>query len=115
MNKQTTTAMKTNIEMASDLRKGNVKNIFNAIDGIFAYDLTGRGKQFEYSDLADTILDMVSLYAEGFVKDIAKRFRFNGELEGRCMSDKQRWCVAFAFQKLTEENFAAYTELCANC
>lgn len=102
--------MKTIIETAADLRKGNVKNIFNAIDGIFV-----AGSKFEYSEVADTILDMVQLYAEGFVKDIAKRFRFNGELGGRTMSDKQRWCVAFAFQKITDENIAAYAELCANC
>lgn len=102
--------MKTIIETAADLRKGNVKNIFNAIDGIFV-----SGSKFEYSDVADTILDMVANYAQGFVTDIAKRFRFNGELGGRAMSDKQRWCVAFAFQKLSDENIAAYTELCANC
>lgn len=107
--------MKTTIEIAADLRKGNVKNIFNAIDGKFAASLTGHGTQFEYDDVADTILDLVYEYAEGFVKDIAKRFRFNGELAGRCMSDKQRWCVAFAFQKITDENVAAYTELCKNC
>lgn len=102
--------MKTIIETAANLRKGNVKNIFNAIDGIFV-----SGSTFEYSDVADTILEMVQRYAEGFVTDIAKRFRFNGELGGRAMSDKQRWCVAFAFQKLSDENVADYANLCANC
>lgn len=102
--------MKTIIETAADLRKGNVKNIFAAIDGIFV-----SGSKFEYSDVADTILDMVANYAQGFVTDIAKRFRFNGELGGRVMSDKQRWCVAFAFQKLSDENVADYVSFCENC
>lgn len=110
MNKITLETMKTIIETAADLRKGNVKNIFNAIDGTFV-----SGSKFEYSDVADSILEMVQRYAEGFVADIAKRFRFNGELGGRVMSDKQRWCVAFAFQKLSDENVAAYTEFCKNC
>lgn len=100
--------MKTIIELAADLRKGNIKNIFNAIDGDFRQKTTGRGTAFEYDEVADTILEMVARYATGFVTDIAKRFRFNGELAGRVMSDKQRWCVAFAFQKLTDENVADY-------
>lgn len=103
--------MKTTIEMASELRKGNVKNIFNAIDGRVEMGMNGK-KEFEYSDIADTIIEMVAKYATGFVVDIAKRFGLFGELDGREMSEKQRWCVAFAFQKLTDENVAAYTEFC---
>lgn len=72
----------------------------------------GGRKEFEYDDIADTILEMVSKYATGFVVDIAKRFGLSGELDGREMSEKQRWCVAFAFQKLTDEHVAAYTEFC---
>lgn len=103
--------MKTTIEMAFDLRKGNVKNIYNAIDGRIVLGMDGR-KEFEYDEIADTIIDMVAHYATGFVVDIAKRFRFTGELDGREMSEKQRWCVSFAFQKLTDENVGAYTEFC---
>lgn len=102
--------MKTTIELAAELKAGNVKKIFNAIDGGFESK-----SKFEYSELADTILEMVARYANGFVTDIAKRFRYNGELGGRIMSDKQRWCVAFAFQKLTDDNFADYTAYCQTC
>jgi len=99
--------MKTIIEIASDLRKGNVKDIFNAIDGMFTSTF-GTKITFEYSEVADTILEMVERYATGFVTEIANRFRTNG----RTMSDKQRWCVAFAFQKLTDENVADYIKFC---
>lgn len=98
--------MKKTIEIAAELRNANVKNIFNAIDGSYF-----SRSQFEYSDVADTILEMVERYATGFVTDIANRFRTSG----RIMSDKQRWCVAFAFQKLTDENVADYTAFCQNC
>lgn len=88
--------MKSAVDMAIELKGQNVKNIFNALDG--GYE--SRGK-FEYNFVAQTIMDMVAAGSEGFVKDICERF--NSESNRFPMSDKQRWCVAFAFQKVSDE------------
>ncbi len=103
--------MKTTIEIAADLRAQNVKKIFEAIDGLYVSK-----KEFEYDEVADTILAMVERYSTGFVTDIAKRFqnmnRYFNRQTNKIMSDKQRWCVAFAFQKITDQNVADYTDFC---
>lgn len=87
--------MKSIYEIASELRTKNVKVIFNEIDG--NYEMNG----FCYSALASAIMEMVIESADGFVKDICERF--NAIDNKRVMSDKQRWCVAFAFQKVSDE------------
>jgi len=97
--------MKSIIDMAIELKGKNVKSIYNALEG----DFVGKSK-FEYSLLADTILEIVAKGAEGFVKDIAERFH---SIDNRYpMSDKQRWCVAFAYQKVSDEVCAAYKAEC---
>lgn len=97
--------MKSIIDMAIELKGQNVKSIFNALDG----DFVSKSK-FEYSLLGETILEIVAKGAEGFVKDIAQRF---SSIDNRfAMSDKQRWCVAFAFQKVSDEVCAAYKAEC---
>jgi hypothetical protein len=88
--------MKSIIDMAIELKGKNVKSIFNAIDG----DFVSKGR-FEYDLLASCIMDIVAKGAEGFIKDICERY--NSEQNHYPMSDKQRWCVAFAFQKVSDE------------
>ena len=92
------TTFKNAYQQASELRT-NVKAIFNAIDGRHINSST-----FEYSTLASAIMDIVAASSTGFVKDICERF--NSINNTRAMSDKQRWCVAFAFQKVSDEVIA---------
>ena len=81
--------------------KSNVKRIFDFIDYKFSADycVTRRGVYAEWREPAEIIFDAVLKFGEGFVTDICQRAK-NGLFN---LSDKQRWCVAFAFQKLSEE------------
>ena len=92
----TNETFKSAYQIASELRSQNVGRIFDAIDGDFSSRY-----EFEYSDVADAIMEMVIGGCEGFVVDICKRF--SDVKNSRCMTDKQRWCVAFAFQKISDE------------
>ena len=83
--------------------KSNVKRIFDWIDYEYkAYYGIGvsHNRQFqEWIEPAEIIFDAVLKFGEGFVTDICQRAK-NGLFN---LSDKQKWCVAFAFQKLSEE------------
>lgn len=84
------------IESLNALRTGNdAKMVFEILSNGFSY------RDKEYSLDADSILKAVRDYSEGFVVDIAKRFSSpSNKFE---MSQKQAWCVAFAFIKIQEE------------
>ena len=87
---------KSAYQIASELRYKSAGAIFNAIDGNFV-----SGNAFEYSDVASAIMDFVAASTNGFVADICKRFN---SIDNRfAMSDKQRWCVAYALQKVSDE------------
>lgn len=87
---------KSAYQIASELRTKNAGYIFKAIDGDFT-----SGNKFEYSDVASAIMDLVAASTDGFVADICKRFN---SIDSRSsMSDKQRWCVAYALQKVSDE------------
>lgn len=73
---------------------GNVRNIFNTVD----YHFTN-SHDIEYSDTAMVIMEIVAKYGEGFVIDICNRVLENNIQ----LTEKQRWCVAFAFLKITAE------------
>lgn len=78
--------------------KNNVKAIFNAIDcKAVSKNL------FEYTCIASAIMDIVENGCDGFVVDICKRFNDATRSYSYIMSDKQRWCVAFAFNKMSDE------------
>lgn len=79
------------------IEKNNVRGIYNLIDGIYA-----GSRDFEYSDEATILFEAVRANGEGFVVDICDRI-LESIRNGRTLvlSDKQRWCVAFAAQKLS--------------
>lgn len=81
----------------SAIESGKAINIFNMVDG----DFFGMGS-FEYSDEATIVLELVAKNGEGFVVDICNRV-LESIKEGRkviILSDKQRWCVAYAAMKM---------------
>lgn len=91
----TTTTFKSAYQIASELRSQKVGKIFDAIDGDFSYD-----GNFDYSPIASAIMEIVMEAEQGFVADICKRF---SAIDNRYpMSDKQRWCVAFSFAKVSD-------------
>jgi hypothetical protein len=80
-------------EQLNNLRtSGNAKSVFDCLD--FNYS------EKCYSNDADSIMKFVGIYSEGFVLDIAKRF--SDPSNKYPMSDKQRWCIAFAFIKINQ-------------
>ena len=56
-----------------------------------------QGIDDEYNEGAEIILETVRDNCSGFQADIAEK-----ALEGSKLSDKQRWCVAFAFDKVRD-------------
>lgn len=81
------------------IESGKALNIFNLICGDFVSK-----NSFEYSDEADIIFELVAKKGEGFVIDICNRVREsmrNGKVI--ILSDKQRWCVAFAAMRISAE------------
>ena len=82
------------LEAMNEMRKsGNAKRVFDCLN----FDYNDRC----YSLTADSILKAVKIYGQGFVTDIAKRFQDAGNSFE--MSQKQAWCVAFAFVKIENE------------
>ena len=80
------------VSFLNDLRKGgNAKEVFLRIN----FDFNDRC----FTNYGDCILKAVSIYDKSFAKDIAERFRASSF----DMSDKQRWCIAFAFIKIQKE------------
>lgn len=91
----------------SDLRaKNNVRAIFNLIDCIPTRNYPGNYTIWEYSIEANGILEIVAKYGQGFVTDICDKALHHNI----CLSEKQRWCVAFAMMKVTDEQIAEYRE-----
>lgn len=91
-----TTEFKSAYQIATELRSQKVGKIFDAIDGDYVY-----GGHFDYSPIASAIMEMVMEAEQGFVADICKRY---SAIDNRYpMSDKQRWCIAFAFAKVSDE------------
>lgn len=78
------------------IESAKVRNIFNLIDG----DFFGMG-EFEYFDVATVVFDLVAKNSTGFVVDICNRVR-DSIIKGHAivLSEKQRWCVAFAAMKI---------------
>lgn len=104
----TTATFKSAYQIASELRSKSAGAIFNALDGRFV-----SGHEFEYSDVASAIMDFVSASTTGFVADICNRFN---SIDNRyAMSDKQRWCVAYALQKVSDEVVEAIIAEAKNC
>lgn len=104
----TTATFKSAYQIASELRSKAAGTIFNAIDGRFI-----SGSAFEYSEVASAIMDFVAASTDGFVADICKRFN---SIDNRfVMSDKQRWCVAYALQKVSDEVVEAVIAEAKNC
>lgn len=99
--KKASTTWKNEWQIAQEIHSQKVGKIFDALDG----GHTSK-RSFEYSDLACAIMTIVKNKCEGFVVDICERFT---AIDNRyAMTDKQRWCVAFAFAKLTAEQVADY-------
>ena len=51
----------------------------------------------EYNEGALIVLEIVRDNCSGFQSDIAEK-----ALEGKKLSEKQRWCIAFAFDKVRD-------------
>ena len=82
------------IEDFNEMRKaGSAKKVYDCL----SFDYNDKC----YSLTADSILKSVKLNCEGFVKDIATRF--SDHSNKLAMSEKQAWCVAFAFIKIQKE------------
>lgn len=81
------------------IESNKVRNIFNLADGHFVSD-----HEFEYGNPATIIFELVKNYGEGFVVDICTRV-LDSIKNGRTivLSEKQRWCVAFAAIKIAAE------------
>lgn len=86
---------KSIIDIASELRGKSVKAIYDALDYYFVAQ-----NQTQYTDLATTIMDLVAEGGTGAAKDIATRFA--SPSNKYVMSTKQRWSVAYAFQKIDD-------------
>lgn len=84
-------------QVKNAIESGKAGNIFNLIDGSYV----GMG-EFEYFDTAEVIFDLVKSNSEGFVIDICERI-LDSIKNGRpiIITDKQRWCVAFAALKIS--------------
>ena len=90
----TATYSQMSLEAMNEMRKaGNAKRVFDCLN----FDYNDKC----YSLTADSILKAVKIYGQGFVTDIAKRFQDAGNRFE--MSQKQAWCVAFAFVKIENE------------
>ena len=89
---------KTTREIINELKSSNVKRVFDSVDTFY------NGKAFEYGEIAETILEIVRKYGQGFVVDICEK----ALVKGFDLSEKQRWCVAFALQKITKAQIAEY-------
>lgn len=103
-----TATFKSAYQIASELRSKSAGAIFNAIDGRFI-----SASDFEYSEVASAIMEFVAASTTGFVADICNRF--NSINNRRSMSDKQRWCVAFALQKVSDEVVESVINDAKNC
>ena len=51
----------------------------------------------DYNEIAEIVLETVRDNCSGFQSDVAEK-----ALEGSRLSEKQRWCVAFAFDKVRD-------------
>lgn len=79
------------------IESGKAINIFNLVDG----DFFGMG-EFEYSDEATIVLELIAKNGEGFVVDICTRV-LESIKQGRkviVLSDKQRWRIAYTAIKM---------------
>lgn len=86
----------------SDVRaNNNVRSVFNQL----ICRATDRNS-WEYSMDAESILFIVAKYGQGFVVDICNKALYDHVY----LSEKQRWCVAFALMKVTDEQIAEYRE-----
>ena len=82
------------LECLNEMRiSGNAKNVFNCL----SFDYNDRC----YSLTADSILKAVMQNCNGFVKDIATKYQ--DASNKYAMSEKQAWCIAFAFIKIENE------------
>ena len=81
------------------IESGKAINIFNMVDG----DYVGMG-EFEYSDEAMIVLELVAKNGEGFVVDICNRALESINVgKAITLSEKQRWCIAFAANKISTD------------
>jgi hypothetical protein len=82
------------IEKLNEMRKSKkAKNVFECLN----FDYNDKC----YSLTADSILKAVKLNCTGFIVDVATRF--SSPSNKFAMSEKQAWCVAFAFIKIQKE------------
>ena len=92
--------MKNDFQLAKELLAAkNVKRIFDCID----YDYVGMG-EVEYNYFGVTLMEIVARFAQGFVVDICEKALKNNI----ALSEKQRWCIAYAFAKMTDGQIDEY-------
>lgn len=79
------------------IESNNARKAFDLLEG----DFVGMG-EYEYSDAALTIMELVKKHGEGFVVDICTRVLDSIFKGGKviALSTKQQWCVAFALLKI---------------
>ena len=89
---------------------GNVKKIFNIIGCNSNSNRFGGFDGYEYPAYALCVIEMVAKFADGFVVDICNRTlkpQYE-QLRSIPMTDKQRWCVAYAAKKITAAQIEEY-------
>ncbi len=84
------------INTLNDLRKSNnAKNVFQIIS------MGWNSREKFYSNKSCQIMDAIKENSNGFVVDIATKFE--NISNPYKMSEKQAWCLAFAFIKIQNE------------
>lgn len=81
------------------IEKNDVRAIFHTIN----YQCISK-HEIEYSEIATIIFDLIIKHGEGVAVDICKRVK----LQDIALTEKQRWCIAFAFQKITVQQVADF-------
>lgn len=89
---------------------GNVKKIYNIIGCNCSSNRFGGFDGYEYPAHALCVIELVAKYADGFVTDICNRIlkAQYEQLRSIQMTDKQRWCVAYAAKKITAAQIEEY-------
>ena len=89
----TTAEFKSDVQVASEITDARRAFYFLSNPAVNGNKVSGF--EVNYGGVGETILVNVAENAGGFQADIAKK-----ALDGMRISDKQAWCVAFAFLKL---------------
>lgn len=101
----------SDIDFAKEIiLSGNVKKIYNIIGCDRYGNRFGGFDRYEYPAYALCVIELAAKYADGFVVDICNRTlkAQYEQLRSIPMTDKQRWCVAYAAKIITASQIEEY-------